>query len=179
MTRRRSALQEEIRQTKPFRSDGHEAVLGLLRTADVVRRRIAEVLAGADVTPQQYNVLRILRGAGAPGLPTLDVSERMIERTPGITRLVDRLERVGLVVRERSTADRRVVACRITAAGLKLLADLDRPLENADVGALAMLSPADRRHLIRILDAIRADRTATPPAPSKPRGRTRRAGREP
>jgi DNA-binding MarR family transcriptional regulator len=171
MTKRGSALQREIRQTKPFRSPGHEAMLGLLRTADVVRRRLVPLVGSSGITPQQYNVLRILRGAGEAGLPTLEIAERMIEQTPGITRLVDRLERQGLVARARSEADRRVVACRITAAGLKLLAGLDDPVDAADTAALAMLSRADQRHLIRILDAIRAGRTQEPRAASKRRVR--------
>jgi DNA-binding MarR family transcriptional regulator len=171
MTRRTSSLQREIRQTKPFRSPGHEAVLGLLRTADVVRRRLVPLVESAGVTAQQYNVLRILRGAGAAGLPTLEIAERMIEQTPGITRLVDRLEAQGFVARERSDSDRRVVACRITAAGLKLLAGLDDPVDAADSDAVAMLTRDDLRHLVRILDAIRAGRTQEPPAASKRRAR--------
>ena len=80
--REASALQREIRQRKPFPSKGHEVALGLLKTADLVRRLIARVLEPYGVTPQQYNVLRILRGAGPAGLPTLTVAERMIEQTP-------------------------------------------------------------------------------------------------
>ena len=98
-----SALQREIRQKKPFRSPAQEAVLGLLRTADVVRRLVARSLEPYDVTPQQYNVLRILRGAGDEGLPTLTIGERMLEDSPGVTRLVDRLIAKGLVSRARST----------------------------------------------------------------------------
>ena len=175
MTRPPSALQKEIRQTKPFRSSGHEAVLGLLRTADVVRRRLAPLVESSGITAQQYNVLRILRGAGAAGLPTLEIAERMIERTPGITRLVDRLEEQGFVARERSVSDRRVVACRITAAGLKILTGLDDPVDAADSAAVAMLTREDQRQLVRILDAIRAGRTPEPRAASKrhARGGTR------
>jgi DNA-binding MarR family transcriptional regulator len=153
-----SPLQREIRQSKPFRSTSHEAAVGLLRTADVLRRRIAAVVAPSGITPQQYNVLRILRGAGPAGLPTLEIAERMIEETPGITRLVDRLEARGLVVRERSDEDRRVVACRITPAGGKLLAGLDAPMDAADAAAFANVSAADQKRLIRILDAVRAEK---------------------
>jgi DNA-binding MarR family transcriptional regulator len=153
---RRSALRVEIKQTKPFHSTAHEAVLGLLRTADIVRRRYVEVVAPAGITPQQYNVLRILRGAGAEGLPTLEIAARMIENTPGITRLVDRLETAELVVRERSEEDRRTVRCRVTKEGLRLLAGLDEAINAADDAALEMLSERCKRDLIRILDAIRA-----------------------
>src|ERR687897_938950 len=96
-----SALQKEIRQTRPFQSRGQEAVLALMRTTDLARRVIGKVLEPYDVTAQQYNVLRILRGAGEAGLPTLDIADRMIEQAPGITRLIDRLEAKGLVRRER------------------------------------------------------------------------------
>ncbi len=153
---RRSALGDEIRQTKPFRSTAHEAVLGLLRTADLVRRNFAEVVEPAGITPQQYNVLRILRGAGDTGLPTLEIAARMIENTPGITRLVDRLEAAGLVERERSKDDRRAVFCRATKKGLTLLAGLDDAVDAADDAALAMLSETSKRSLIRMLDAVRA-----------------------
>ena len=78
MTRRPSPLQREIRQTRPFRSPRHEAMVGLLRTADVVRRRFTPVVEAAGVTAQQYNVLRILRGAGKDGLPTLFLEERIV-----------------------------------------------------------------------------------------------------
>ena len=153
---KRSALGDEIKQTRPFHSTAHEAVLGLLRTADIVRRRYVAVVSPAGITPQQYNVLRILRGAGRRGLPTLEIAERMIENTPGITRLVDRLETATLVVRERSEEDRRTVRCRVTRKGLDLLAGLDGAINAADDAALAMLPERRQRDLVRILDAVRA-----------------------
>lgn len=151
-----SALQREIRQKKPFRSPGQEAVLGILRTADVIRRFVARVLEPYDVTPQQYNVLRILRGAGDDGLPTLTIGERMLEDSPGVTRLVDRLVAKGLVSRARSKEDRRQVLCRITPPGLDLLARIDVPMEVQDEAALGMLTPDEQKELIRLLDRIRA-----------------------
>lgn len=151
-----SALQREIRQKKPFRSPAQEAVLGLLRTADVVRRLIARSLEPYDVTPQQYNVLRILRGAGAEGLPTLTIGERMLEDSPGVTRLIDRLIAKGLVSRERSTEDRRQVLCRITQDGLDLLVQIDALVEGRDEEAVAVLTPDEQKELIRLLDRIRA-----------------------
>ena len=151
-----SALQREIRQKKPFRSPAQEAVLGLLRTADVVRRLIARSLEPYDVTPQQYNVLRILRGAGAEGLPTLTIGERMLEDSPGVTRLIDRLIAKGLVSRARSTEDRRQVLCQITQAGLDLLVQIDALVEGRDEDAVAVLTPDEQKELIRLLDRIRA-----------------------
>jgi MarR family transcriptional regulator, organic hydroperoxide resistance regulator len=149
-------LQREIRQGKPFRSRGQEVVVALLRTADLVRRVVARTLEPYDITPQQYNVLRILRGAGEQGLPTLEIAERMIEQAPGITRLLDRLEAKGLVRRERCREDRRQVLCWLTAPGLELVERLDAPVDSADVEAVASLSPEDQERLLRLLDAVRA-----------------------
>ncbi|HZJ72423.1 MAG TPA: MarR family transcriptional regulator, partial [Planctomycetota bacterium] len=100
-------LQREIRQTRPFPSVEAEAVVGLMRTADVVKRGLARVVEPRGLTLQQYNVLRILRGAGPEGLPTLEIAGRMIEQAPGVTRLLDRLEAKNLVQRARCPRDRR------------------------------------------------------------------------
>lgn len=150
-----SPLQREIQQFRPFVSAGQEALLGLLRAADVVRIRLAEIIEPHGVTPQQYNVLRILRGAGADGLPTLEIGVRMIERAPGITRLLDRLEMKGLARRQRSSTDRRQVFCTITPAGLELLVTLDRPVQAVDVEIASKLSAAEQRQLIHLLDVLR------------------------
>ncbi|MFP5247340.1 MAG: MarR family winged helix-turn-helix transcriptional regulator, partial [Thermoanaerobaculia bacterium] len=115
-------LRDELKQTRPFVTRTQEAALALLRTADLVRRSIGAVVEPEGITMQQYNVLRILRGAGEKGLPTLEIAERMVEQTPGITRLIDRLETKQLVGRERCPTDRRQVFCRITKEGLALLA---------------------------------------------------------
>lgn len=151
-----SALQREIRQRRPFRSKGQEAMLGLLRTADLVRRSVAQVLEPHGITPQQYNVLRILRGAGEEGLPTLEIAERMLEQTPGITRLLDRLEAKELVRRKRCAADRRQVLCWLTPEGSALVARLDAPMDEADEAVAAVLPAADLERLVALLDALRA-----------------------
>ena len=151
-----SALQREIGQRRPFRSTSQEATLALFRTADLLRRHFARVVEARGVTMQQYNVLRILRGAGPEGVPTLAIADRMIEQAPGVTRLLDRLEAKGWVRRERCTEDRRQMLCWITEAGARLLAELDGPVDAADDEALAMLSPDDQKILVRLLDAIRA-----------------------
>ena len=130
--------------------------MALLRTADVVRRFIARVLEPYGITPQQFNVLRILRGAGPEGLPTLTIAERMIEEAPGITRLLDRLEAKGLVRRQRCPEDRRQVLCHATPQGLDLLGRIDGAMNEADEGALGTLSEEDKVQLIRLLDAVRA-----------------------
>ena len=148
-------LQTELKQNKPFSSRAQEAALSLMRTADLVRRSVAEVVEVEDITPQQYNVLRILRGAGADGLPTLEIAERMVEQAPGITRLIDRLEIKKLVLRERCATDRRQVFCRITRQGLALLTRLDAPIREAEQAALAELSEKELRQLITLLDRAR------------------------
>jgi DNA-binding MarR family transcriptional regulator len=151
-----SQLQEEIKQRIPFESLNGEAMLGILHTADVVRRRTAEILEPFGVTPQQYNVLRILRGAGCSGLPTLDIADRMIEQAPGITRMIDRLEAKRLVTRERGCDDRRQVLCRITTAGLELLDTLDEPLREHAASAVGNATADDLATLVRILDKVRS-----------------------
>jgi DNA-binding MarR family transcriptional regulator len=148
-------LTQEIRQSRPFASPAQEAVLGLLRTADVLRRFIGTVVEPRGITMQQYNVLRILRGAGERGLPTLDIAERMIEQTPGITRLIDRLETKSLVTRQRCETDRRQVFCRITPAGLELLARLDALVVTAGDEAMSALTAPDLTRLIKLLDRTR------------------------
>lgn len=153
---RESQIQREIKQGRPFPSRAQEATVGLLRTADMVRREIAHVVEPHGVTIQQFNVLRILRGAGEAGLPTLEIAARMVEETPGITRLMDRLEKKKLVRRKRCATDRRQVLCWITADGLKMLAGLDRPVVAGDSSVLGALKPSDVDALIRSLDAVRA-----------------------
>ena len=150
-----SRIQQELKQTRPFGSRTEEAAIALMRTADLVRRAISTIVEPYGITVQQYNVLRILRGAGASGLPTLEIAERMIEQTPGITRLIDRLEKKRLVIRKRCATDRRQVFCRITPHGLALLADLDRPILAIDGWALASLRAREVTQLIALLDKTR------------------------
>jgi len=148
-------LQREIKQTRPFASPTQEAALSLLRTADLVRRSVSAIVEPHGITPQQYNVLRILRGAGRDGLPTLEIADRMIEQTPGITRLIDRLETKRLVLRERCPTDRRQVFCRITKDGLALLDGLDRPIRDSEENALGGLSLKQLTQLVSLLDRAR------------------------
>lgn len=150
-----SRLQRELKQNRPFHAPTQEAAVSLMRTADLVRRSISAVVEPYDITLQQYNVMRILRGAGEAGLPTLEIAERMIEQTPGITRLIDRLETKKLVHRERCLTDRRQVFCRITKDGLSLLARLDDPIRDAEKVALAELSERQLSQLVSLLDRAR------------------------
>ena len=155
MARNSGRLAAEIKQTRPFHSRRQEGAIGLIRTADVVRRGLAAVVEPHGLTLQQYNVLRILRGIGPEGLPTLEIADRMVESSPGITRLLDRLEEKKLVGRVHCPKDRRRVLCSVSPDGLRLLAALDEPVRKADEMALGKLSRADVESLIRLLDAIR------------------------
>ena len=152
-----SRIQSELKQKRPFRSRQQETAIALLRTADVVRRRIARVIETGGVTLQQYNVLRILAGAGPEGMPTLEIADRMIEQTPGITRLLDRLETRKLVRRERCPTDRRQVMCRISDHGREILRKLDGPVNQADHEAIGSLAAGDLDRLIGLLDAVRRE----------------------
>lgn len=138
----------------------HLGVVALLRTVDGVRRFLARVVEPRGITLQQFNVLRILRGAErageAEGLPTLELADRMVERAPGITRLLDRLERKRLVERRRCPQDRRQVLCRIAPGGLELLERLERPMAEADVDCLRALDDRQLRSLLTLLEAIQA-----------------------
>jgi DNA-binding MarR family transcriptional regulator len=151
---KRSNLQKEIGQKKPFGSRHQEAAVAVVRTADVLKRYFSAVIEPYGITTQQYNVLRILRGAAEP-LPTMEIAARMIEKTPGITGLLDRLEEKGLVRRERREDDRRCSLCSITPKGLELLGAMDDPIAKAGDTALAMLSRRDLTSLMEILDAVR------------------------
>lgn len=130
--------------------------LDLLRTTDMLSRGLVGVLKTEDVSATQYNVLRILRGS-PDGLPCGEIASRMITRDPDITRLLDRLEKRGLISRCRETKDRRMVLARITPDGLKLLARLDEPVEEAHRKQLGHLG---RERLRALTELLRAARTA-------------------
>ena len=149
-------VQEEIRQRRPFPSVAQEAVVALMRTADLVRRHAIAVLEPHGLTLQQYNVLRILRGAGADGLPTLEIADRMIERTPGITRLLDRLEAKELVRRQRCPKDRRQHLCWATPKALAILQKIDAPAMRQAEETMKGLRHKDRETFVGLLDAVRA-----------------------
>ena len=148
-------IQEEIRQSKPLGSLEEEAYLNLQRTATVLADEIADLLRSHDLTPSQYNVLRILRGAGEKGLTASDIGERMITRDPDVTRLVDRLEKRGLVERWRCGHDRRVVWTRIAPAGQELIEPLDGLLHELHVAQLAHLGADRLRALTGLLETAR------------------------
>jgi DNA-binding MarR family transcriptional regulator len=157
-----SRLYSEIRQARPYDRPEEELAVTLLRTGDVLHHRIGKALRGGDISPEQYNVLRILRGAPA-GHPTLEISRRVISRCPNMTRLIDRLASRGLVRREVSVEDRRVAVVRITPAGQEALKRHDRAVAGV-LSRLRTLSPARMKQAVRLLDSIRESLAeASPP----------------
>jgi DNA-binding MarR family transcriptional regulator len=150
-----SLLQHELRQTRPFTSLEQEAWLSVERTAAVLRHGLTEALRTFGVTPAQYNVLRILRGAGARGLCRHEIGDRLVAQVPDVTRLLDRMEEAALVTRERSSEDRRMVTTRITAEGLALLERIDEPLASLHERRLAHLTQHQLRMLIDLLALAR------------------------
>jgi DNA-binding MarR family transcriptional regulator len=148
-------LQEEIRQKKPFGSPEEEAMLSIARTAAVLEHAGGEFLKRHGLTITQYNALRILRGAGEAGLSRNEIRDRLIARVPDATRLLDRLEEVGLVSRSREGEDRRFVTSRISAKGLELLARLDPEVAAMNRRLLGHLDPGKLRTLIELLGEAR------------------------
>jgi DNA-binding MarR family transcriptional regulator len=132
-----------------------KAYVALLSTANLIGGRFETIVAPFEITGQQYNVLRILRGAEPEGLPTLTIAKRMIERTPGITRMIDRLEAKGLAVRELRPGDRRCVHCRITKKGLSLLKLLDQPADEDTHAAFRGLNETELKQLTALLTKVR------------------------
>jgi len=148
-------IQQEIQQSKPIPSLEEEAYLNVQRTANLLLQGLTEVLRRHDLTPTQYNVLRILRGAGEKGLTAGEVGDRMITRDPDVTRLLDRLEKRGLAVRWRCTHDRRVVWTRITPAGLDAIAPLDADIAEMHLNQLGHLGQERLTDLVSLLEAAR------------------------
>lgn len=149
-------LQQEIGKRESFDLPEQEAVLNLFRTSDRLQHRFAQLFAAHDLTSSQYNVLRILRGEGRP-LECMEIARRTITAVPGITGLIDRLERKQppLVHRERSEDDRRVIHVTITAPGLELLARLDEPVRELHRKILSHLLPGEVAKLNRLLEKAR------------------------
>jgi DNA-binding MarR family transcriptional regulator len=142
----------EASKTRPSREEA--VLLELVRTADILSRRPAELLKAAELSLTQYNVLRILRGAAEP-LTCGEIGKRMITRDPDITRLLDRLKKRGLISRRREVRDRRTVLVQITPAGLALLARLDEPIQDLHRGQLGHLGEKRLRQLSELLSACR------------------------
>jgi len=147
---------EEIRQTRPFATQQEEAALNIVRTADALKRGGELLFRRHGITSAQYNVLRILRGAGDRGLHCSAIAERMITAEPDITRLLMRMERLGLLMRQRDSADRRMVTAIATERGLQLLVELEAPLRKLQERQFALLSQDEIDALIDGLEKVRA-----------------------
>jgi DNA-binding MarR family transcriptional regulator len=157
----------EIKKRHPFESVEQEVFLNLQKTSDCLMAEVTEFLKPHGISPTQYNVLRILRGEGAgccagghadpaaKGLACREIGERMITRDPDMTRLLDRLDDRGLIVRERDKADRRMISTRITDAGLELLKAIDAPLLELHQKQLGHLGPKKLGDLLTLLEEVR------------------------
>jgi MarR family transcriptional regulator, organic hydroperoxide resistance regulator len=153
-------LQAELKQKIPFTSREQEAYLSLLRTADTLQSQVEARLKGFGLTATQYNALRILRGAGPEGLPCREIGGRMITHDPDITRLLNRLEDRGFVVRSRAKRDRRVIYGKITAAGLKLLREMDGPIDKYGRQMFRHVGQDRLKQLIELLELVRGVKTS-------------------
>lgn len=147
-------LAREIQQGKRLTVHS-EVFLNAIRTADALIRGESNLLKPHGLTSAQYNVLRILRGAGPDGLRCADVSERLVTRDPDVTRLLDRLEAAGLVSRARNDRDRRVITAALTSAGAALLAELDDPIDQLHRTQLGHMPQATLRQLSALLEEAR------------------------
>lgn len=150
-------LREELRQRKPFSSPQHEAQLSLVRTGALLHDDVEQALRPHGLTAVQFNVLRILRGAEPDGLCRNELRDRMLTRMPDVTRLLDRMEAAGWVVRSRDGDDRRLVSTHITREGRALLAEVDPVVEETHQRRFRNLGRDELRTLIALLEAVRQD----------------------
>lgn len=148
-------LQAELKQTKPFKVLEEEAYLNIVRTAAVLDHAMAQALKPFGVTPTQYNVLRILRGAEPTGLCRNEVGTRLVTSVPDVTRLLDRMEELGLIGRQRSSDDRRYVTTRLTRQGLDLVNRLDAVVAEHHRAQLGHLDRKTLRAIVELLSAAR------------------------
>jgi DNA-binding MarR family transcriptional regulator len=155
-------LQEELKQKIPFTSREQEAYLSLLRTADALQTQVEARLKDFGLTGTQYNALRILRGAGPDGLPCREIGDRMITHDPDVTRLLNRLEDRGLVERTRDRYDRRVIFGKLTSAGVKLLREMDDPINKYGREMLGHVGQAKLNQLIQLLELVRSGKSFRP-----------------
>jgi DNA-binding MarR family transcriptional regulator len=150
-------LARDIKQSKPFHSERQEAFFNLLRTTEHLAREASHILKEQDLSQTQYNVLRILKGAGDAGLPCSEIGNRLVSHDPDVTRLIDRLEKRALVSRNRDSSDRRVILIRLTPTGQTLVesCDADRRLDAVLAPHFARLAPGECQTLITLLENLR------------------------
>jgi DNA-binding MarR family transcriptional regulator len=159
-------LGREIGKIEPFDSLEQEVFLNCLKTADWLSRGGAALLKSAGLSITQYNVLRILRGVGPTGISCQEIANRMITRDPDLTRLLDRLEKRGMVRRERQYDDRRVIKAYITEEGLTLLAGLDKPIAELHKRLLSHMGPERLNQFLQLLEEARQTQDGGSPTPS-------------
>jgi DNA-binding MarR family transcriptional regulator len=152
---KKSSLATALKQNRPFVSLEQEVYLSILRTASELSYSVDQFFRQFDITQSQYNVLRILRGAGAGGLCRNEISERMVTATPDMTRLLDRMEKAGWVTRKRAEDDRRQVSTHITKSGMELLARLEKPTEDFVTPIFAGTTISDLKTVLKVNDQIR------------------------
>ena len=150
-------LQTDLKQKKPFPRISAEALVSVLRTAAVLDHQLTDVLKPFGITHTQYNVLRILRGAGAAGLCGREVAERMVSRVPDVSRLLDRMEDTDLISRERDPGDRRHVTARISRKGLAMLEEATPRLEAVERARFGQLPAGRLQQLLEVLTAVRGN----------------------
>ena len=150
-----TTLKTELRQRKAFTSLEQEAFLSIGRTAAALRDSLEEVLKSSEISLTQYNVLRILRGSEPDGLTRNEIRDRLVNRMPDVTRLLDRMEDAGLVNRVRGEEDRRCVATHLTRAGRALVDSLDEPVEREHQHQLGHMTRTQLRTLIDLLAVAR------------------------
>jgi DNA-binding MarR family transcriptional regulator len=160
-----ASLKSEIEQKQPFASAEEEAFLNIVRTSDCLLRALQRRTRGWGLTSTQYNVLRILRGAGAQELTCAAIGARMIAAEPDITRLLARLKRLKLIRQHRDRQDRRVVQTQITDAGLKLLRAMDPVIQRVPVELLGHMSRAELAEFVRLVEIARQPCVNTQPPP--------------
>jgi DNA-binding MarR family transcriptional regulator len=150
-----SRLEQHLQMTRPFQTRAEEAMLAILCTAEALNHSIDCALEPFGITRTQYNVLRILRGAGAAGLACHAIGARLISRVPDVTRLLDRMAQMDLITRDRSQTDRRVVAVRLTERGAAMVDALDAPVQATIQRLLGHLGEDQLNRIIALMDAIR------------------------
>jgi DNA-binding MarR family transcriptional regulator len=152
---KKSSLATALKQTRPFVSLEQEVYLSILRTASELSYSVDQFFRPFDITPSQYNVLRILRGAGTDGLCRNEISERMVTATPDMSRLLDRMEKAGWVTRERAEDDRRQVSTYITKSGMELLVMLEPSTRDFVTRLFAGTAVSDLKTVLKVNDRIR------------------------
>lgn len=161
-TTQTTSIATAIRQTRPFSGVEHEVFLAIQRAAADLTQETVALLRPHGVSFAQYNILRILRGGGGDGLACGEIADRLLTRDPDMTRLLDRMQRQGLVTRERASHDRRVVTTRITAEGRHLLSQLDAPMAALHRQQFAHMAPSRLDDLASLLDEVVASTSPVP-----------------